>query len=85
MAANLQSKHGLDFVSLNNKKKIMSVAEMKLAAINQITNLEDENAVKEILEHLAKLKSVAKEKFDADSFFNKSVDKYDDVLRKLAQ
>ena len=42
----------------------MSVAEMKLAAINQITNMEDENTVKEILEHLAKLKNSAKEKFD---------------------
>jgi len=63
----------------------MSVAEMKLAAINQITNMEDENAVKEILEHLTKMKSIAKEKFDADSFFNKSAHKYDDVLSKLAQ
>ena len=63
----------------------MSVAEMKLAAINQITNIEDENTVKEILEHLAKLKNSAKEKFDAELFFNKSADKYDDILGKLAQ
>ena len=33
----------------------MSVAEMKLAAINEITKLNSEAAVKEILEHLAKM------------------------------
>ena len=32
----------------------MSIAEMKLLAINEIAKLEDENAVKEILDHLAK-------------------------------
>jgi len=40
----------------------MSVAEMKLAAINEISKLEDENSVKEILEHLAKLSTGKQEK-----------------------
>ena len=38
----------------------MSVAELKLAAINEISKLNNEAAVKEILEHLAKM-SFAKE------------------------
>ena len=41
----------------------MSIAEMKLAAINEISKLEDANAVKEILEHLAKISSLAKDIF----------------------
>ncbi|MBK8522550.1 MAG: hypothetical protein WAT20_09480 [Ferruginibacter sp.] len=63
----------------------MSIAEMKLAAINQIGKLDDEKAVKEILEHLAKISSNENKKFDADVFFQKASEKYDDVLQKLAQ
>ena len=33
----------------------MSVAEMKIEAINQITRLTEESSLKEILEHLSKL------------------------------
>ena len=33
----------------------MSVAEMKLAAINEISKLTSEHAVKDILEHLVQL------------------------------
>jgi hypothetical protein len=63
----------------------MSIAEMKLAAINQIGKLDDEKAVKEILEHLAKISSNENKKFDTDVFFQKASEKYDDVLQKLAQ
>jgi len=63
----------------------MSVAEMKLAAINEISKLTNEAAVKEILEHLVKISTAENAKFDTDAFFEKASSKYDDVLRKLAQ
>jgi threonine aldolase len=63
----------------------MSIAEMKLAAINEIGKLEDEKAVKEILEHLAKISKNENKKYDTDAFFQKASEKYDDVLQKLAQ
>lgn len=63
----------------------MSIAEMKLAAINEIGKMEDEKALKEILEHLAKISSDGNKKFDADEFFRKTSEKYGDVLQKLAQ
>lgn len=63
----------------------MSVAEMKLAAINEISKLTSEAAVKEILEHLIKIAKEGKSQFDADIFFKKASEKYDDVLQKLAQ
>ncbi len=63
----------------------MSIAEMKLAAINEIGKLDDEKAVKEILEHLAKISGNENKKFDADAFFQKASEKYDDVLQKLVQ
>lgn len=63
----------------------MSLAEMKLAAINEISKLDDEKAVREILAHLAKLSINENNNFDADAFFQKTSEKYDDVLQKLAQ
>ena len=63
----------------------MSVAEMKLAAINEISKLKSESAVKEILDHLVQISKEDKPQFDPDVFFDKASDKYDDVLRKLAQ
>lgn len=63
----------------------MSVAELKLAAINEIAKLNSESAVKEILEHLAKISSEVKQPFDVDAFFKNASGKYNDVLQKLAQ
>lgn len=63
----------------------MSVAEMKLAAIAEISKLKDEAAVKEILEHLVKIAKTDNSDFDAKVFFDKAAEKYDDVLQKLAQ
>jgi hypothetical protein len=64
----------------------MSVAEMKLAAINEISKLEDENSVKEILEHLVKLSTGKQEKvYDLSKHFDEVAKKYDKVLAKLAQ
>ena len=63
----------------------MSVAEMKLAAIAEISKLNDENAIKQILEHLAKISTEVNQPFDVEAFFKKAAEKYDDVLQKLAQ
>lgn len=63
----------------------MSVAEMKLAAIAEISKLNDENAIKEILEHLAKISGEIKQPSDVNDFFKRTSDKYGDVLQKLAQ
>jgi hypothetical protein len=63
----------------------MSVAEMKLAAINEISKLNNEAAIKEILEHLAKISMEENTKFDPEAFFDKASKKYDDILQKLAQ
>jgi hypothetical protein len=64
----------------------MSVAEMKLAAINEIGKLEDANEVKEILEHLAKISSAKEEKtFNLSQHYNKVKEQYSNVLQKLAQ
>ena len=63
----------------------MSVAEMKLAAINEITKLKSEAAVKEILDHVLKISKDGETSFDSDSFFKRASERYDDVLQKLAQ
>ncbi len=63
----------------------MSVAEMKLAAINEINKLHDENAIKEILEHLARISKEVKQPFDVDAFFKKASESHGDVLQKLAK
>jgi hypothetical protein len=60
----------------------MSVAEMKVKAFEKLAALQDEAAVKEILEHLEKLNA---KKFDTDAFFKKTSEQYGDVLKKLAE
>ncbi len=62
----------------------MSITEMKVQAFEKLASLNEESAIKEILVHLETL-TAPKPTFDADKFFEKSVEKYDDVLRKLAQ
>ena len=78
-------RYKMKLVNLNIKNKVMSIAEMKLAAINEIANLNDEKALKEVLEHLVKISNNENKKFDADIFFQKASEKYDDVLQKLSQ
>ena len=64
----------------------MSVAEMKLAAINEITKLDNEYAVKEILEHLARLSELQNDKaYNLSQHFETVSNKYGRVLEKLAQ
>ncbi len=60
----------------------MSVAEMKVLAIEKLTAINDEESLKEILIHLEKLNE---KEFNADDFFKKTSEKYDDVLKKLAE
>ncbi len=62
----------------------MSVAEMKLAAIAEISKIQSEVAIKEILEHLARLSAEVNPSFDVTSFFDKKSAVYGDVLKKLA-
>jgi hypothetical protein len=65
----------------------MSIAEMKLIAINEITKLEDESAVKEILDHLEKIsmEEATSKTYNLFQHFDKVKEKYGDVLQKLAQ
>ncbi len=61
----------------------MSVAEMKIKAISQITRLTEENSLKEILEHLSKLNS--KNELNLSQQYEEIKSKYSDFLKKLAQ
>ena len=63
----------------------MSIAEMKLKAINEIAKLEDENVIKEILDHLEKVLSGASKAFNLSQHYDKVKETYDDVLQKFAQ
>lgn len=61
----------------------MSVAEMKIEAINLITRLTEENSLKEVLEHLSKLNK--QKELNLSQHYNEIKIKYEDVLKKLAQ
>jgi hypothetical protein len=63
----------------------MSVAEMKAKAFEKLAALQSAADIEEILIHLEKLNTNPKDKFDADVFFKKAVEKYGDVLKKLAE
>ena len=65
----------------------MSISEMKLIAINEITKLENENAVKEILDHLAKITTATDSTIPLNLFqhYDKIKEQYSTTLQKLAQ
>ena len=64
----------------------MSVAEMKLAAINEISKLDNENALREILEHLVKISSSKENKvLNLSKHYDNVKEQYGNVLKKLAQ
>lgn len=63
----------------------MSVAEMKLEAINKITGIEDEAALKEILDYLEKQNPNKKDQPNLSRHYNAIKEQYGDVLEKLAQ
>ncbi len=59
---------------------------MQLAAIKEITKLEDEKALKEVLEHLAKISSREDQtELNLSRHYNKVKEQYGNVLQKLAQ
>ena len=60
---------------------------MKLIAINEITKLENENAVKEILDHLAKINKGTDSTKSLNLFqhYDKIKEQYSTTLQKLAQ
>jgi hypothetical protein len=61
----------------------MSVAEMKIEAINQITRLTEEGSLIEILEHLSKLNK--QKELNLSQHYIDIKAKYEEVLKKLAQ
>jgi hypothetical protein len=61
----------------------MSVAEMKIEAINQITRLTEEESLKEILIHLSKLNK--QKELNLSQHYNDIKDQYEEVLKKLAE
>ena len=65
----------------------MSIAEMKLVAISEIGKLESENAVKEILDHIAKMneQSGQVKPLNLSQHYDKIKDQYGNTLQKLAQ
>jgi len=56
---------------------------MKIEAINQITRLTEEESLKEILAHLAKLNK--QNALNLSQHYGDIKDQYEDVLKKLAQ
>ena len=65
----------------------MSIAEMKIIAIKEITNLENENALKEILDHLAKMQSDDNniKVLNLSRHYDAIKNKFGNTLQKLAQ
>ena len=61
----------------------MSVAEMKIEAIDQITRLTEEDSLKEILAHHSKLNK--QNDLNLSQHYEDIKSKYEDVLKKLAQ
>lgn len=78
------SRECIQFRKFEDQISIMNLEEMKLAAINEIGKLNDEDALKELLEHLAQLSHKEKE-LDLFRHYEKAKEQYGDVLAKLAQ
>lgn len=65
----------------------MSIAEMKLIAIEEISKLTNEDELKEILEHLSRLSapSVPEQELQLARHYDKVKEQYHEVLKKLVQ
>ncbi len=63
----------------------MSVAEMKIEVISKITNVNNENILKEVLALLANAMENEKEHVSLSKNYEAIKDQYGDVLQKLAQ
>ena len=61
----------------------MSVAEMKIEAINQITRLTEESSLKRNFKHILKLNK--QKELNLSRHYNDIKSKYEEVLKKLAQ
>ncbi len=64
---------------------IMSVAEMKIEVINKITNVNNENILKEVLALLENAMENEKGNVSLSKNYEAIKDQYGDVLQKLAQ
>jgi hypothetical protein len=75
------------FVNLKKTKVIiMSIAEMKLAAINEISKLNDEKAIKEVLVVLSRFaESNTEKELKLFQYYDSIKKQYGKVLEKLAQ
>lgn len=63
----------------------MSVEEMKSEAVKRINQLQSEQAIKEILNHLETLDGTDEsKKISADDVFKEAQKKYDNLLKRLA-
>ena len=79
-------RYKMKLVNLNIKNKVMSIAEMKLAAINEISNLNDEKVLKEVLSVLAGLaKPEQADNINLSQHYEDIKNQYSKVLEKLAQ
>ena len=79
-------RYKMKLVNLNIKNKVMSIAEMKLAAINEIANLNNEKALKEVLSVLAGLaKPEQIDNMNLSQHYEDIKNQYSKVLEKLAQ
>lgn len=63
----------------------MCVAEMKLEAINKITGMQDEAALKEVLDYLENHKVGEKSEYNLSRDYHAIKEQYGAVLEKLAQ
>lgn len=64
----------------------MSVAEMKLEAIKEISKLNTEEAIRQILEHLSSLSAAETgSPLNLSQHFEEIANKYGNVLAKLAK
>lgn len=64
----------------------MSVAEMKVKAVSQLVQIEDENTLKEVLKYLEEANYKLQDHIkSADKIFESAVLQYDSVLKKLAE
>lgn len=72
-------------VKFENKKHIMSVAEMKVALINRITNLNDEALLQEVLALLEKAEEKGVNTTSLSQNYDAIKAQYGDVLQRLAQ
>ena len=70
---------------LKENEFIMSAAEMKVEAINKITNVNNESTLKEVLKLLKEADKTVDSSFKLSIHYEAIKEQYGDVLQKLAQ